>query len=82
MPFAAPFQPYETVQFMSSGNGAIGAPCDPETPEQMLDFIRWQSGLSETAGIGGDLIQVEVSERGVKFTSTEAFFELEVERTI
>lgn len=75
LPFAAAYEPYETVQFMSSGNGMLGAPCDPETPDQMRQFIRWQDGLIDTPPIGGDLIELQVCDKGVKPSRYPSFFQ-------
>lgn len=73
LPFANPFQPCETVQYMCTGNGDVGAPCDPETPAQMRQFIDWQATLSgETIDglsgltIAGNLVEVELSRRGIR----------------
>lgn len=74
MPFTAAFQPYETVQYMSAGNGAAGAPCDPETPEEMRQFIEWQAQLPNTAPIAGDLIEIQVSATGVSIDQLDGYF--------
>ena len=74
LPFTGAFEPYETVQYMSAGNGAAGAPCDPETPEQMRQFIEWQARIANTAPIAGDLIEIEVSAKGVTLNQLDGYF--------
>jgi len=75
MPFAAAYEPYETVEFMSSGNGepwAAQFSGRDLTPADMRRFIDYQVETpSETVcgwtglSIGGNVVEIEVSSEGV-----------------
>lgn len=75
VPFAKAYQPYETVEFMSSGNGepwAAQFSGKDMTPADMRQFIDHQIETpSETIHgwtgltIGGNVVEIEVSADGV-----------------
>jgi hypothetical protein len=76
MPFAAAYEPYETVELMSSGNGepwAAQFSGRDMAPADMRRFIDYQVETpSETVfgwtglSIGGNVIEIEVSAEGVE----------------
>jgi hypothetical protein len=76
MPFAAPLEPYETVEYMSSGNGSPWAAKfagKDLTPAMMRKFIDHQiEHPGETVlgwnghNIGGNIIETRVTAKGAK----------------
>lgn len=83
LPFTAPLEPYELIEFKCSGNGEPWAQTFNErdmTPDDMLSYIEHQRNAPfepipgvHIQGISGDVYEIQVGEGGVssRIVSTE-----------